>query len=56
MQHFSDLYHTFRNGLPKGYNSCEMSWVLEDNHLARRLFERIGATPYKTYRIFEKAL
>jgi GNAT superfamily N-acetyltransferase len=50
------IYHTFRNGLPKGYTSCEMSWVLEDNLLARRMFERMGATPYKTYRLFEKNL
>ena len=50
------IYQTFRNGLPRGYTSCEMSWVLEDNLLARRMFERMGATPYKTYRIFEKAL
>jgi len=50
------IYHTFKNGLPKGYTSCEMSWVLEDNLLARRMFERLGATHYKTYRIFEKPL
>ena len=50
------IYHTFKNGLPKGYTSCEMSWVLEDNGPARRMFERVGAVPYKTYRIFEKAL
>jgi GNAT superfamily N-acetyltransferase len=50
------IYHTFRNGLPKGYTSCEMSWVLEDNVLARRMFERMGAVPYKTYRIYEKTL
>ncbi len=50
------IYHTFKNGLPKGYDSCEMSWVLEDNHMARRMFERVGAKPYKSYRIFEKPL
>ncbi len=50
------IYHTFKNGLPKGYDSCEMSWVLEDNTQARRMFERVGAKPYKTYRIFEKPL
>jgi GNAT superfamily N-acetyltransferase len=50
------IYHTFRNGLPKGYRRAELSWVLEDNVLFRRTAERMGARPYKTYRIYEKAL
>jgi GNAT superfamily N-acetyltransferase len=49
-------YHTFRNALLKGHTSCEMSWVLEENVLTRRMLERLGAAPYKTYRIFEKSL
>ena len=50
------IHDTFRNGLAKGYTSCEMSWVLEDNLIARRTFERCGAEVYKVYRIFEKPL
>ena len=50
------IYWTFANGLAKGYRWGEFSWVLEDNVLLRRALERFGAVPYKTYRIFEKAL
>ena len=50
------IYDTFRNSFAKGYTKGEMSWVLEDNVLARRTFERLGAVVYKVYRIFEKPL
>lgn len=50
------IYHTFKNGMPRGYNWGEFSWVLEDNALLRRALERMGAVHYKTYRIFEKRL
>ena len=51
------LYHdTFKNGTDRGYYSCEMSWILEDNLLMRRAMERMGASISKVYRIFEKAL
>jgi len=49
-------YHTFRNGLPRGYRSAELSWILEENVLLRRALERMGAMHTKTYRIFEKRL
>ena len=51
------LYHdTFKNGVARGYYSCEMSWILEDNVLMNRAMERMGAVLYKRYRIFEKEL
>jgi GNAT superfamily N-acetyltransferase len=50
------VYHTFRNGLPRGYRSAELSWILEDNVLLRRAMDRMGAKHSKTYRIFEKPL
>ncbi len=51
------LYHdTFANGTAKGYLNSEMSWILEDNDMMIRAMERMGAKPYKTYRIFEKEL
>jgi len=49
-------YHTFRNGLARGYRTCEMSWVLEDNTRMIRTIEHVGGRRYRTYRIFEKAL
>ncbi len=50
------IYETFRNGLPRGYWSCEMSWVLQDNVRMIRALERMGGRHYKSYRIYEKAL
>lgn len=51
------LYHTtFRNGLPRGYTKCEMSWVLEENKLMRRALERMGGQQTKRYRIYQKSL
>ena len=51
------LYHdTIRNGLQRGYHSCEMSWILEENELMRRAIERMGGSVTKVYRIYEKAL
>jgi hypothetical protein len=40
----------------RGVTSAEMSWVLEDNTRMRHIIEELGAKPYKTYRIYEKAL
>jgi hypothetical protein len=34
----------------------EGSWILEANTMMNRIIERLGATRYKTYRIYEKAL
>lgn len=50
------LHAAFEHGLPKGYHSCEMSWILEENELMKRLIERIGGEETKRYRIVEKPL
>ncbi len=42
--------------LARGTKRAELSWILEDNAPMRRLIEQLGATPYKTYRIYEKDL
>jgi hypothetical protein len=39
-----------------GTRSAELSWVLEDNRPTREIIELVGGRPYKTYRIYEKAL
>ena len=44
-------YHAAR-----GTKWGELSWVLEDNAPVRRIIEMLGATPYKTYRVYEKGL
>ena len=46
----------YRHAIPKGYRSCECSWVLEDNKAIMRSLEAAGAELYKTYRIYQKAL
>jgi GNAT superfamily N-acetyltransferase len=40
----------------RGYEYCDMGWVLEDNAMTIRLIEMMGATPSKTYTIFEKSI
>ena len=44
-------YHVSR-GTMRG----ELSWILEDNMRMRRMIETFGGKPYKTYRIYEKAI
>ncbi len=46
----------FQDGPSAGYHRAECSWILEDNWDMRRGLERMGATVYKTYRVYEKAL
>jgi len=42
--------------LGHGTKRAELSWILEDNLPMRRLIGQLGASPYKTYRIYEKDL
>ncbi len=37
-------------------DALEMSWILESNTGMRTILERIGAVPYKRYRLYEKQL
>ena len=45
-----------RRGAARGYVGGELSWTLEDNVMINRGIERMGATRYKTYRVYEKAV
>jgi GNAT superfamily N-acetyltransferase len=47
---------TARSAFAKGYERCEMSWILESNDMMNRIIERLGGHIYKTYRIYEKPL
>ncbi len=40
--------------LQTSMKQVELSWILEDNIAMNRIIEGLGATPYKTYRIFER--
>lgn len=45
-----------RRAYELGYETIEMSWVLEDNGPMTRIAEAVGGRAYKTYRIYEKSL
>jgi len=47
---------TARAAFAKGYEYCEMSWILESNDMMNRIIERLGGKIYKTYRIYEKSV
>jgi len=47
-------YYTIINGLNRGYNKAELSWISEDNSRLISIIEKFGATRYKTYRMFKK--
>ncbi len=49
-------YETFKEGLRKGYNEAELSWILEDNYLMRKGIEHLGGRIYKRYRFYSKSL
>ena len=40
----------------RGTRAGEVGWVLEDNVAMRHIIETLDSKPYKTYRVFEKAL
>ncbi|MGB0906708.1 MAG: hypothetical protein ACPGVT_04380 [Maricaulaceae bacterium] len=46
----------FEEGRKKGFTHCELSWILEGNAGMIRICEQASAVPYKTYRMYEKAL
>ena len=39
-----------------GYETVELSWILEDNMPMRRINEVLEGNPYKIYRVYKKAL
>jgi GNAT superfamily N-acetyltransferase len=42
-----------RAGLRRGYERCEISWILEDNLRARRLAELLEGSVYKRHALYE---
>lgn len=42
--------------MSRGTHRAELSWILEDNLPMRHMIEGMGGRPYKTYRIYEKAI
>ena len=52
------IFHVrlIRNGLKRGINRAEGSWILENNIMANRAMETMNGKLYKKYRIYEKTL
>jgi hypothetical protein len=49
-------YHTIKQGLHRGYNAGELSWISEDNKVLLSIVEKMGAERYKVYRMYQKVL
>ncbi|GAB4165291.1 MAG: GNAT family N-acetyltransferase [Planctomycetota bacterium] len=47
---------TFERGIRKGYTEAELSWILEDNNEMNTALAKLGARPYRRYRIYERKL
>jgi len=45
-----------RRGVARGYEWCEMSWMLESNDAINRFSLSVGAKVYKKYRIYQKSI
>ena len=44
------------HALARGMNWCEAGWILEDNAPMCNALVRLGFTPYKTYRLYDRKL
>ena len=47
---------TFTNGVAKGYQTGEASWILEDNTPMINALVKMGARKTKTYRIYGRPI
>jgi hypothetical protein len=50
------IHQTYVNGLKKGIWRCEMSQILENNGPMNNVLIKLGASRYKTYRIYDYKL
>lgn len=50
------MHAVISQGIAAGFNACEASWILEDNHDMLGPLKTLGHVPYRRYRIYEKAL
>ena len=49
-------FELYKNFINKKIRHCDISWVLEDNMAMMKPMLRLGATPYKKHRIYERAI
>ncbi|MFC2037410.1 N-acetyltransferase [Chloroflexota bacterium] len=50
------MVETAHSAFRRGYQRCEMGWILESNDMMNRIIKRLGGEVYKTYRVYEKPL
>ena len=50
------VLETIEKGPEYGYQGCEMSWILDNNHKLKNLLQSIGAVVDKKYAILERPL
>jgi|WetSurMetagenome_2_1015567.scaffolds.fasta_scaffold11781_3 hypothetical protein len=50
------IRNTILNGIRKGVQECEISWVLEDNAPMVQTAENLGAKKSKTFRLYDKQI
>jgi len=50
------VMETYKRGIALGYTNAEASLILEDNYKLIAMLTKWGLTPYRTYRVYRKAL
>ena len=50
------MHRVMSDGIDAGFDACEASWILEDNHDMLGPLQTLGCTPYRRYRIYERPL
>ena len=50
------ILYLLRTGPKRGITKGEFSWILEDNWAMRTALENLGASVYKTYRLYDRPL
>ena len=50
------IKHVVDNGVGKGWNKAELSWMLEDNKAIISVIEEAGCRKTKTYRVYQKSI
>jgi hypothetical protein len=49
-------HHTIKQGMKQGYTAAELSWISDDNATLISIMDKLGASLYKTYQVYDKPL
>jgi GNAT superfamily N-acetyltransferase len=50
------IHETYKRGRERGYDTAEMSWILETNAAMNNALVNAGFIVHKTYRMYDRAL